>query len=597
VFDAHGRVLSPNAAFCGLLGFEKSRLLAASEGDEAASPGESLFRQLMDQAPSQQAQRFAATIHHRAGHALFVEARTIPLEDDRRLVILRDHSQSPFASGDRGREPARDAGVVRALSLALVSADQKQRITAWNHDATLLLGYTAEEAIGMSLEELIPPALRAEHRQAFRERMKQAIVDDYAQVITTSALRKDGTEFPADITVRLSRRAEGTSITAIIRDRTADRHLIDQLRDALQRMRFHIERMPLAYVVWDLEFHVVEWNPAAERVFGYSSREAIGRTAAELLVPKDVIPHVDKVWESLLEGNTSSHSINDNVTKDGSRISCEWFNTSLVDASGKVYGVASMAFDITERRALEAQIRNTQKIESLGVLAGGVAHDFNSLLMVMLGNTALLRTLEELPETAREQIGLIEDSGFRARELINHLLDYARTGRHNPQPADLNRIIRDGLNLVRSSVGKDHLVKLQLAPRLPIVFADHSQVEQIVLNLCLNAKQAMDRGGTLIIRTRKTKLTRRLLDRCAPSDAIPGEFAELSVADTGCGLDADTAARMFDPFFTTKSEGRGLGLAAGLGILRQHNGAILVESKVGQGTTMRVFFPIPQSPQ
>ena len=160
----------------------------------------------MGQAPSQQAQRFEATIHHRAGDALFVEAQTILLPDDRRLVILRDQSQSPFASGDRGGEPAQEARVERPLSLALVSADEKKQITAWNHAARPLFGYTTEEAIGMSLEELIPPALRAEHRHAFQERMKHTIESDYAQVITTSALRKDGTEFPADIAMRMSRR-------------------------------------------------------------------------------------------------------------------------------------------------------------------------------------------------------------------------------------------------------------------------------------------------------------------------------------------------------------------------------------------------------
>ena len=597
VFDAQGRVLSANAALCGLLGFEKSELLAASQADEAESPGELLFRQLIGQAPTQRAQRFAAMILHRAGHRLFVEARTILLEGGRRLAILRDHSEPLSGMGQSRPETTGKAATTEPPPLGLISVDRDGRITGWNHPAQVMFGYSVEEALGMDLSDLVPPARRGEHNRASGKCLAETLRQDYAQSSTVSARRKGGTEFPVHITMSATLRRDGSSLHAIIRDRSEDRHLIDQLHDALQQLRFHIERMPLAYIVWDLEFRAVEWNPAAEGIFGYTAGEAIGRTAMELVVPEDVNPHVEKVWKNLLEGDTSSHSINDNVTKDGSRITCEWFNTSLLDASGKVYGVASMVVDITERRALEAQIRNTQKIESLGVLASGVAHDFNSLLMVMLGNAALLRTLKELPETAREQIGLIEDSGFRAKELINHLLAYARTGRHNPQPADLNRIIRDGANLIRSSVGKAHLVKLQLAPGLPTVFADHSQVEQIILNLCINAKQAMAGGGTLIIRTRKTKLTRQMLDRCAPSDAIPGLFAELSVADTGCGLDAETAARVFDPFFTTKPEGRGLGLAAGLGILRQHNGAILVESKVGKGTTMRVFFPIPQVEQ
>jgi PAS domain S-box-containing protein len=592
VFDAEGRLLAANAAFGHLVGYARHELLAAT--GERESPGARLHQEMFSHAPKERGERIAAVVHHRAGHPLFVEAHTILLKGGRRLAILRDQAEPVSAMGAIQRESARDYPTRRPHTLCLISADRNGKITGWNRLATHMFGYTAEEALGMELALLVPPGRRGEHERAFRRRLADALRQDYAQSLSVSARRKDGTEFPVDIVMGMTRRGDGSSLDAIIRDRTEDRHLIDQLHDALQRMRFHIERMPLAYIVWDVEFRAVEWNPAAERMFGYSAREAIGKAATELVVPKDVAPHVDQVWSRLLAGDSSSHSLNENVRRDGSQITCEWFNTSLTDASGKVYGVASMAVDITERRALEAQIRNTQKIESLGVLASGVAHDFNSLLMIMLGNTALLRSLKGLPDHARDHLTLIEDSGFRAKELINHLLAYARTGRHNPQPADLNRIIRDAANLIRSSVGKAHLLKLQLAPGLPSVFADHSQVEQIILNLCINAKQAMPDGGTIIVRTRKTKLTPQLLARCAPNDASPGVFAELSVADTGCGLDAETAARVFDPFFTTKPEGRGLGLAAGLGILRQHKGAILVESQVGKGTTMRVFFPLPE---
>jgi len=175
--------------------------------------------------------------------------------------------------------------------------------------------------------------------------------------------------------------------------------------------------------------------------------------------------------------------------------------------------------------------------------------------------------------------------------LIKHLLAYARTGRHNPQPTDLNAVIQDSLIFVGSSVGKSCELELKLSKPLDAIVADRSQLEQIVLNLCLNAKQAMPRGGTIVITTRRATLTAAQAARCMPYDIRPGDYVEMVVMDTGCGMDDATRSRIFDPFFTTKSDGHGLGLAAVLGILRQHHAAAWVESEVGKGTKMHVFFP------
>ncbi|RME41598.1 MAG: hypothetical protein D6788_00900, partial [Planctomycetota bacterium] len=286
------------------------------------------------------------------------------------------------------------------------------------------------------------------------------------------------------------------------------------------------------------------------------------------------------------------HLITRNVRKDGTRLTCEWFCTPLQTPDGTIHAVASMAMDVSEREALEAQIRDAQKLESLGILAGGVAHDFNSALMVILGNTSLLRSLKDLPPRALEYIKLIEEAGTRAEAMVRHLLAYARTGKHNPQPVDLNQIIRDTLKLLRSSLRPRHDVETDLQPRLPRIQADPSQIEQVVLNLSLNARQAMPDGGLIRITTRRTRLSPQRARACVPHDVPPGEYVELVVSDTGCGMDEQTRARIFDPFFTTRPEGHGLGLAAVLGILRQHNGAICAESAPGQGTAMHVYLPV-----
>jgi signal transduction histidine kinase len=250
-----------------------------------------------------------------------------------------------------------------------------------------------------------------------------------------------------------------------------------------------------------------------------------------------------------------------------------------------------MAIDITERQAVESRLREAQKLESLGVLASGVAHDFNSSLMVILGNTTLLRASKGLPPRALEHIQLIEEAGARADQLIRHLLTYARTGRHNPQRTQVNAVIRDALMLVRSSIRRKQELRVNLADGLPEIMADHSQLAQIVLNLCLNARDAMPEGGEIHITTSETQLSAADASRCVPYNARPGRYVELAVRDSGSGMDETTVRRMFDPFFTTKPEGHGLGMAAVLGILRQHSAAALVDSKLARGTTIRVFFP------
>jgi PAS domain S-box-containing protein len=480
---------------------------------------------------------------------------------------------------------------------AVISAGRDGRIATWNPGAEALFGYSVHEAIGSPVSRLIPQRLRRKHLAAFKRHLDATRVAPFTRTISADGLRKDGTEVPVDVSVAVGQQDGEPLFTAVIRDITEYRLILDKLNDALQRLQFHVERMPLAYIVWDVSFVVVEWNPSAERIFGYSKAEAVGRHAYDLIVPADVVPAVETTWSDLLQGDTSSHSTNANVRKDGSRLTCEWFNTPLRNSAGKIRGVASMAMDVSEREAIEARIRNAQKLESLGVMAGGIAHDFNSSLMIILGNTALLRSTKGLPHRATEHIALIEEAGSRADELIKHLLAYARTGRYNPQPTDLNAVIREAQKLLSSSVGMQHALELCLARRLPNILADRSQLEQILLNLCLNSKEAMAEGGAIEITTRRVKLTSTDAARCVPSDPRPGRYVELVVADTGCGMDESTVTRIFDPFFTTKAEGHGLGLAAVLGILRQHSAALMIDSRPHEGTEFHVFFPILEEPK
>jgi len=594
VVDNQRRFLHANRAALRLTGFSWAEIKRMKVG-ELAVP-EERDRSLADYQRLLQTGRVLCDrqILRKDGSRTLVEFHTVRVRRGVFLAILRDVAGRSETEMELRKALDAYGTLVDLCHAGVISAGVDGRIQSWNKGAEALLGYTADEAVGKEIARLVPRALRDRVSESFREIAVGNGTSRLQRTVHSNALHKDGREIPVELSIASGRRGYDRVFTAVIRDYSQQKRVLEELNDALQRLRFHIRRMPLGYVEWDRDFRVVEWNAAAEILFGYGAEDAKGQRG-EFIVPPEASAAVDRVWRNLLAGDTSSHSINVNMRKDGTRLVCEWFNTPLRDSAGEIRGVVSMVRDVSEREALESRIRDAQKLESLGVLASGIAHDFNSSLMVILGNADLLRSVKGLPERAVECVGVIVDAGLRASQLVKHLLAYARTGRHNPQSTDLNAVIHDSLHFVQSTLGMRHELQLKLTEGLPIVIADKSQVEQVLLNLCLNAKQAMPAGGPILATTRCTTLRASDILHCVPYDASPGDYVELSVSDDGIGMDAATIRRIFDPFFTTKTDGHGLGLAAVLGILRQHAGAAWVESKVGKGTTIRTFWPISKS--
>jgi signal transduction histidine kinase/ActR/RegA family two-component response regulator len=246
-----------------------------------------------------------------------------------------------------------------------------------------------------------------------------------------------------------------------------------------------------------------------------------------------------------------------------------------------------------ERRAIERKLEETQRLESLGVLAGGVAHDFNNILTGILGCASLARMEAPRGSETERYLRRIEENSRRAAGLCEQLLTYAGKGRVHSAAVDLNQLVRESLELVHVSVPKDAELSLELAPALPCILGDPARLRQVFMNLMLNAAEALAASPRCI----RLATGRRTLDAAGlaalphPGDARPGEFVFLEVADTGSGMSAETLRRIFEPFYTTKFTGRGLGLCAVLGIMRHHGGALAVASEPGQGTTFRVYFP------
>jgi signal transduction histidine kinase/CheY-like chemotaxis protein len=286
----------------------------------------------------------------------------------------------------------------------------------------------------------------------------------------------------------------------------------------------------------------------------------------------------------------TAHSINDNLTKNGRTITCEWINTPLAADDGGFGGIMSLAQDITERRRFEEQFRQIQKMEAIGNLAGGVAHDFNNLLTVILGYSEILQESIKAGDPLRELVAEIYNAGNRASSLTRQLLAFSRKQMLAPVVLDLNALMGGMENMLRRLIGEDLDLAFCAEADLWRVRVDQGQMEQVILNLLVNARDAMPRGGKVTIETCNVQLDETYL--AIHSDAKTGDYVLLAVTDTGCGMDRATLKRIFEPFFSTKGEkGTGLGLATVYGIIKQSEGLIDVYSEPGLGTTFKIYLP------
>ncbi len=368
------------------------------------------------------------------------------------------------------------------------------------------------------------------------------------------------------------------------------------LYEALQRNRSHLASTPLAVVETDAAFRVREWNPTAERIFGYTREEILGQDP-RLLIPEEHQAEVEDQRQTLLRSDAGGQFTTENLTRTGQRILCNWYGSALRGEDGRFLGIILLAEDVTERRRAESALRQAQKLESLGVLAGGIAHDFNNLLTAILGNTELaLERAQENPPL-RAALQRVESATQRGADLARQLLAYAGKARFSVRPLDLNALIREMGELLSVSISKKVTLLTDLQPGLPPVAADSAQFQQVVMNLVTNASEAIgERAGTVILRTRAVTYTKADLVAAFPGQLLdPGRYVRLEVQDNGCGMDVETIGRIFDPFFTTKFTGRGLGLSAMLGIVRGHRAGLRVESATDKGTTFILLFPASET--
>jgi PAS domain S-box-containing protein len=461
-------------------------------------------------------------------------------------------------------------------------------LLAANAAAARLYGYSHDELLRMTIADLRIDADR--HLVA----PTVATLGESDAVGVVRQCRKDGTAFFAEYTSRpLSlggRRARFTVISDVTARREAE-----EMRSLLAAI---VHSSNDAVVSKQLDGIITSWNHAAESLFGYAAAEAVGQPIS-MVIPADRLPEERELIARVSNGERIEQYETVRLRRDDTLVSVAISLSPILDAAGKVIGVSKTARDLSAQhkaeqalRSAEEQLRQAQKMEAVGRLAGGIAHDFNNILSVILSYSDLILEQLKSPDPLVADVGEVRKAALRAAELTRQLLVFSRQQVIAPKVLDLNEVVTSVDRMVARILGEDiELVSLPGA-HLGRVLADRNNVEQVIMNLVVNARDAMPIGGKLTIETGNVHLDTEYA-REHPG-ATPGPHVMLAVSDTGVGMDRATQARVFEPFFTTKEVGKGtgLGLSTVFGIAQQSGGSVWVYSEPGKGTTFKVYFPI-----
>ncbi|MGB8179154.1 MAG: PAS domain S-box protein [Acidimicrobiales bacterium] len=506
--------------------------------------------------------------------------------------------------------------VLESIDEAFVSISAGGEITAWNGHAQTLYGWTASEVLGKNLAEMV---IGPDFRETFKNDLAQHRAGLTSTVVgkrvEITAIHRDGREIPVELCVWA--KVDDDGFSAFMHDITARlaaqaelasaRELAGQFDVALASGRVSasllasiVDSSVDAIIGKTLDGTITTWNRGAERMFGYGATEVIGQNIS-LLYPPVLLHELAHNLSRTKDGVLVEEHYTQRMCKDGTLLDVAITIAPIRDAAGSITGASGIAHDITdrltlerERRGLEDRLNQSERLESIGRLAGGIAHDFNNLLAVILNYATFVSEELDDTEAARADIGHIQAAAQRASALTKQLLAFARKEVMQPKVLDVNEVVTGVEEILRRTIGEHVAMEVALAPDLWPVEADPGRLGQVLMNLVINARDAMPRGGTLTITTRNVELE----DETSPPESVlkPGRYVSLRIDDTGNGMDPDVLEHVFEPFFTTKAQGdgTGLGLPMVFGIVRQAGGDIRLSSEVGVGTVCEVFLPVTE---
>jgi len=444
-------------------------------------------------------------------------------------------------------------------------------------------GYTRDEMIGKTATELGIFANPADRQKLVAEVKSKGGVRN----LELDCKRKNGSVMRALVSVERLEISDEPVMVGVTRDITEQK----RAEETMVRLRQAVDSSGEVVFMTDREGVITFINPEFTRLYGYAPEEVVGKATRRILKSDDVTEsEYDRVWLAAEDKQFTFGEIV-NQTKDGRKVMVERSANAVLDDRGDIVGFISIQTDITERKHLEQQLIQAQKMEAVGSLAAGVAHDFNNLLTIINGFSALLLKRIPVDDPMHSPLSEIRDAGERGAGLTRQLLAFSRKAIHALVILDLNDVINNASNMLRRLIGEDVKLVLLCQSGISMIKADAGQMEQILLNLAVNARDAMPRGGTLTIETSNLQADENYVRE--HHLMAPGLYVRLSVRDTGVGIEEKTQARIFEPFFTTKEigKGTGLGLATVYAIAEQAGGHIEVESKIGHGATFTIYLP------
>ena len=598
LWDSEVRRVDVNPAYERLFGFTREEVLAgaypAHQPPEYAERRHALIRRTLAGEPCH-AELEAV---RKNGERFYVEVHTTPIRhrgEPHVLVVSRDITERKRAEEAVRASEEQYRAIFNASADALVLWNSELRRVDVNPAYERLFGFTREEILARDHTSHLPE----EYVERRHELVRRTLAGEACHA-ELEAVRKNGERFFIEVrTIPIRHRGE-PHVLAIVRDVTERKRTDEALRASEEQYRAIFNASVDALVLRDADFRIVDVNPAYEAMSGYVREEVLG--ALHLVAnPVDLEADIRALHASALAGEPFRFEC-EGIRKDGSRFDVEVRGVPIRH-QGRPH-VLYIGRDITgqkqaeaERTQLEAQLRQAQKMEAIGHLTGGIAHDFNNILTSIMGYVAL--AVEREGAAGDPKLGhYLEQamlSSRRARDLIQQMLTFSRGQRGERRPLDLRRVAAESARLLRSSLPATLELETVTDEAVPLASLDRVQAEQVLLNLCINARDAV--GGQGRVRVRVGRSGRRGAVCASCRNRVHGEFVELEVSDDGPGIPPAVMERIFEPFFTTKEVGKGsgMGLATVHGIVHEHGGHVLVESRTGAGATFRVLFPVLRS--
>lgn len=606
ITNADGDYLEANSSICSMLGYGNDQLAGMNLSDIVSETEIRHLESAFENGGSRSQYEREWDVRRKDGTLFPADVMATRMPDNNMLTMIRDVSDRRSAETERAEltnqiESQREllknivANVPGIVWESCGSPSQGDATGSFVSEyVTTMLGYTVDEWI--SVPNFWLSIVHPDHQERVARDAAAAYMDGDSCVLEFPWITKSGQVIWVESHSAIIFGQNGTPIglRGVTIDITERKHAAEALQESEERYRDLVENAIDMIYTHDLDGNFSSVNRAGPIITGYSRDEFLGLNMRDMIAP-EFVAKAKEMTAAKLEGkNVPAYDI-EIIAQDGRRIAVE-VNTRLIYDNRVPVQIQGIARDITERKHLEEKFRQSHKMEAIGLLAGGIAHDFNNLLTAISGYSELTLRKMNSDDPLRHNISEIKDAGDRAGALTSQLLAFSRKQVLNPRVHNLNTVISDIEKMLRRIIRESIEFRTILDPGLHNIKADPGQIEQVIMNLSINARDAMPHGGSLVLQTQNINISEtEAFDRL---NIGPGRFVKMSVKDNGEGMDEETLGRMFEPFFTTKDSGKGtgLGLSTVYGIIKQSGGDIDVFSEVGKGTTFDIYLPSIDDP-